>query len=134
MKKSKIDSLEDAFRYTDRDPKLLPIVDHLPEDDRDFPVDSFNLMVLVDALNKESNGGKPWQPKWGEEYKYEPRFWVADDEKDPSGFVFTNSIYCDSYARAGCGSRFDFHSVDALQHAQKKFSHLFHKVIVRKKK
>jgi hypothetical protein len=77
------------------DPAALPIVDHLPEAFRVFPVASYKLEVITKAiLDGKKLDPNSRQRKWG------AWFWM-----DKPGFRFIGSDYAYAFSYAGGGSR-----------------------------
>ncbi len=135
MKDCTIDTIEKAFTYTGRNPKELPIVDHLPEEDQQSILDDYSLKVVVEAINQEFNDGKKWIPNYNDKSKakYEPRFWVEADEENPAGFGFSNSYYDYWHTGTDVGSRLCYISPEAWKHGVTTFKELYIRIITRKK-
>ena len=129
----KTKTIRDAFEATNRNPDLLPDVSMLPEKDRHI-IDYYNLTVVTEAINQESNGGKPWKPNYNDfnEKKWEIWFGIEADEKHPSGVGFSDSVTFCERTGTGVGSRLCFHSEEALRYAVKKFEKLYELVIIQK--
>lgn len=123
----KTNSVEGAFVATGRNPSALPGVSHLPEHDRQNIIDDYKLKVVVEAINTESNDGKPWKPNYNDlsEKKWELVFVVQADEEHPSGFGLSGARYDCWDARTAVGSRLVFHSKLAGMHAFKIVPDLF---------
>lgn len=130
--KSKIKTIEAAFKATKRNPKALPNVSKLPEQERQITIDNYKLMVVVEALNQEANAGKIWKPDYtnSNQYKYEPVFGVAANKKHPSGFGFSYSHFVLWFTYTNVGSRLCFINKEVMQYAQKKFKKLYLSVIL----
>jgi len=124
---SKIQSIEDAFNYTGRDIKNLPIVDHLPEEDREYQIASYKWQVIIAALNKEANAGVKFWPNWNDpnEYKYSPVAIVKASKEQPAGFGFSRTSYVYSCTIAYVGSRLSFLNGERTLYAMKQFPEIF---------
>lgn len=66
---------------------VLPIVNHLPERHRARQIADYKLAIITEAFNLQPDG-TVWEPNYNDdsEWKYEPRFWIDADAKNPSGF------------------------------------------------
>lgn len=132
---SKIKTIEDAYKAMNRTPFVLPTIDGLSEIEIKYMKDNFDLSIVVEAINKESNEGNPWEPDYSnsKQSKYEPSFWIDADKKNPSGFEFSGTT-CDDWGTAtGVGSRFVFHSTEALYYTCEQFKELYLSVILKQK-
>ena len=120
---SQIKTEEDAFNYTGRDIKNLPIVDHLPEEDRAHEIADYKWKVIIAALNKEANEGKKYTHNWFDRTikKHFPWLWVEASEEQPAGFGFsyTGTLYDGSHAIVG--SRLSFKEERCVLYALKQF-------------
>lgn len=118
MKKVKITeqvgSYEDACQILGINPDDLPIVDTLPEKDRQSIIAYYKLTVIIRALNEG------WEPDWVDwsQYKYYNWFYV---DRSSSAFRF----YAAAHASAGVGSRLCFKTRDLAAYAAKKFEELY---------
>ncbi len=103
---SKIKTVAAAFRYLKRNPKFLPGISKLPKKYQRFLIVTYQLVTVIEALNQESNGGKPWEPNWNDsnEYKYYPWFQINASDKNPSGFGFSYTVF--GSLERGHGRRF----------------------------
>ena len=120
---SEITTVEEAFTYTGRDIKNLPIVDHLPEEDRQHEIADYQWKVILAALNKEANEGKKYWPNWfnGKEWKYAPWVEIAASKEQPAGFGFSGTDYDVTLAVTAVGSRLSCINAEITQYAQKQF-------------
>lgn len=95
----RLKTLEDAYKETGR-----PIVDFsaYPEDLRKNREAEYNAIVLVEAARKIERENGFGEIDWNDsnQWKYTPWFWMS-----PSAFAFADSLYVNSTAIAGSGSR-----------------------------
>lgn len=131
--KSKINTLEDAFTLLGRDRNaIVKVMELLPEDIREDHISDNDLDTLIEALNMEANDGKKWIPNYSDdEPKYEPRFWMNDEEGEPagSGFSFTHCVRwrTDSHA----GSRRCFINYETMEYAIENFLEVYKRAFIR---
>lgn len=123
--KSKIKTVEDAFKYTGRELSVLDAFENLPERDKTYMAASYKRMVVIEALNKEANGGKNWTPDWSNsnEYKYYSWVWL---KKNPAGvgFVVVHSHYGYTYTNTTVGSRLCLKSSALVEYLNEQFADL----------
>ena len=122
--KTKITSVKKAFEYLNLDIKTLPEVSKLPARFKKFITAAYKLTVVIEALNKEANGGKTWKPDWsnGKWDKYNNWFKVNGAG---SGFAGT---YCERWtADTSVGSRLCFFKSETATYAanHKEFRKLY---------
>jgi hypothetical protein len=117
---------EAVCEFKKMDPAVLPIVDQLPVRHQKFITGSYQLAIVMEALNEQYHG-RPWKPDYNDQetYKYEPWFGIEASKEQPSGFGFSYS-YCDLWLTfSGCGSRLAGISSDVIGFAQEHFKQLF---------
>lgn len=129
---SKIKTVADAFAYTNRDiTVLLNGFKALPEQDVTYMEESYKRMVVIEALNKEANGGKNWTPDWSNsnEYKYYSWIWL---KKNPAGvgFVVAYTGYDYTGTDTDVGSRLCFKSSELVEYFNSQFADLLQSTLV----
>jgi hypothetical protein len=99
-------SIEACFISTGNDPKLLPIVDHLPENRRAKAVADYQYDIVVEAINKgiPPDWSNPGEAKW----ELWPR--VVKDASKPSGFGLSYIVFDYSDPGTLAGARHTFRS------------------------
>lgn len=99
-------SIEACFIATGRDPKILPIVDHLPEKDKIKTIADYQYNIVVEAINKSipPDYGNASEEKW--------ELWpdVVKDPSKPSGFGLSYDVYVLTFANSFAGARHTFRS------------------------
>lgn len=113
----RIKSVEDAFNETGR-PKIDFSI--FPEDIRSYMQSHYELAVLTEALNE------------GEKFDYDnenQRKYCSWWEKSPSGFVFSDSGYYYTTARAGSGVRLCLKNEELVRHAASIAPHLYNGIL-----
>lgn len=99
-------SIEACFIATGRDPKNLPIVDHLPEKDRIKTIADYQYNIVVEAINNgiPPDYGNPKESKW--------ELWpdVIKDASKPSGFGLSYYDCGNSSTLTFAGARHTFRS------------------------
>lgn len=115
---------EDCAIATGRDPKIQPIVNHLPEKDAKKAIADYWLPIVIEAINKSV------PPDWADsgEEKLFPWFDVVKDETKPSGFGLSFLDFGHASANATVGSRLSFRTVKGLKYAVKQFPELYEEV------
>ena len=123
---TEIKTVEQAFAFLGKDINVLPDVSMIDEKDRQAILSHYKLTVVAEALNKEANGGKTWQPNWDDDDqpKYYPWFEISK-EANGSGFGFSRTHYFFDYTAATVGSRLCFLSRDLALYAGKQFEQLY---------
>lgn len=122
MKKVKITeqvaSYEDACRILGINPDDLPIVDTLPEKDRQSIIAYYKLTVIIRALNEG------WEPDWADwsQCKYYNWFYV---DNSSSAFRFDDASRTYTGTGTCVGSRLCFRNSDLAAYAAKKFEELY---------
>lgn len=83
------------------DPTTLPIVDHLPEEERKPLIAHYKLLKCIQAKNKLNNN---WQPDWKDsnQRKYFPWLWVKATDTGV-GLSYHGNVY--SFSSTFIGSR-----------------------------
>ena len=121
---TKITSVKKAFEYLNLDIKALPEVSKLPARFKKFITAAYKLTVVIEALNKEANGGKTWKPDWsnGQWDKYHNWF-----EVNGAGSGFSDTDYVDWRAVTHVGSRLCFCKSETATYAanHKEFRKLY---------
>lgn len=107
MMKSKIKKWEDACKSEKVDSKALPDVSMIPEEHQKAIVSLYKLIIIIQAVNRELNGGKRWYPNWNDSNEWKYFYWpqIDADAKNPSGFGFSYSDCVSAYSSASAGSR-----------------------------
>lgn len=128
---SKIKTVADAFAYTGRDiTVLLESFKGLPEQDVEYTTESYKRMVVIEALNKEANGGENWKPDWSNsnEHKYFSWVWLKKN-KENSGFVVVDTNYNYYCTYTNVGSRLCFLSAELVEYFNAQFPELLQKTL-----
>lgn len=115
-------TVEACFKATGRDPKALPIVNHLSEKDAKNVIDDFVTTVVIEAINK----GKLHE--WGKgNYNY--LLWpdVIPDSSRPSGFRLSFGDVTCTFACAIAGARLTFRGRAEAKHFFEHFYELAEK-------
>lgn len=124
MNYTDLKTVEDCFLRTGRDPKALPDVSMLPEADRAHQVNNYKLKVMVEAINME--GDQKWIPDYSDgNNKYDPYFWIAEDDSLPGGFGFSYSDCGSWYSITTAGSRLCFRDRARWKYAVEQFKELY---------
>jgi hypothetical protein len=112
----KIASYEDACKELGLNPENLPIVDALPEKDRNSIIAYHKLIVITRALNQG------WEADFSNhnQWKYWNYFWV-----DTAGFVYAYTNTTATAATAIIGSRLCFEKYEIAQYARESFKSLY---------
>ena len=128
--KFKTNNIEAAYAALGREPIVVPAIPNLPEQERKWMQDNYDLTVVVEAINQESNKGKHWVPNFEDgSTKYEGWYWLKKDESNESGFVFSHANYDCTDTNTDCGARFVYHSLDAKQYVYENFNQLLLNVL-----
>jgi hypothetical protein len=106
------------------DAKNLPIVDNLPEKDRQSIIAYYKLAIITRALNEG------WEPDWENwsEYKYWSWFYTADYGAN-AGFACAYADLVPSGADATVGSRLCFKTRSLATYASEQFRDLYFEYI-----
>ena len=104
-------TIEACFKATGRDPKALPIVNHLSEKDAKDCIDDYNTKVVIEAINKGN------LHQWGK-VKYNYFLWpdVEVDNSRPSGFRLSFRDHTSAFAFTVAGARLTFRGRDEAKH------------------
>jgi hypothetical protein len=118
----KVKSFEDACEVLGLDSKKLPIVENLPEKDRQSIIAYYKLTVIARALNEG------WEPDFSDwnQWKYWNWFYVESKDNGASaGFVFASTPYAASTTGAYIGSRLCFKTRELATYARENFRDLY---------
>ena len=122
--KTKITSVKKAFSYTGREIATLEAFKALPEKDQKHFEADYSLKVAIEALNKEDNGGKDWQPSFdGNNGQRELWAWIKNNP-DWVGFVVVASGTHYTNARTDVGSRHVLRSINVFNNLVANFKEL----------
>jgi hypothetical protein len=115
-KEKKIASYEDACKELGLSLENLPVVDALPEKDRNSRIAYHKLTIIARALNEG------WEPDWSDhgQYKYYGYFYT-----NAAGFVSAATSHAATYAYAYIGSRLCFKSSETALYAIEQFKSLY---------
>jgi hypothetical protein len=113
---NKIASYEDACKELGLNPENLPVVDTLPEKDRNSIISYYKLIVIIRALNQG------WEADFSNhnQRKYWNYFWV-----DTAGFGCAYTNYAAARAGANVGSRLCFEKYEIAKYARETFKSLY---------
>ncbi len=115
---TKVKSYEHACEILQRDPTLRPVVDHLPEVERNYHNANHELPIIVEAQNKLDN----WKIDWADDGQDKRFAWVeVIKNKSKSGFGLSLYFVGNSYANSHCGSRLYMGNDDTVRYIFKKF-------------
>jgi hypothetical protein len=111
----KVKTFEGACKVLGLNPNL-PIVEHLPEKDRQSIIAYYKLIIIVRALNEG------WEPDFTNfsQPKYWVWFYIAY-----AGFVYAYRSYAPSATYTIVGSRLCFKSPDLAEYASEQFRELY---------
>lgn len=128
---STIKTVEDAFNYTGRDIAVLDVFKHLPEQDSAYAEACYKRAVVIEALNKEANGGENWTPDWNNtaQRKYFSWVWFKKNEAG-NGFVVRGTDYHYDYTTTYVGSRLCFLNADLVLYFNSQFPELLQLTLV----
>lgn len=117
-------TVEGCFIATNRDPKILPIVDHLPERDAKKTLADYKWSVVVEAINE----GIP--ANWADASESKYILWpdVVVDKSKPSGFGLSYFDYVVSVTAATVPSRLTFRNRAGAKFAYDHHLELFEEV------
>ena len=116
----KVKTFEDACKVLGLEPKNLPIVENLPEKDRQSIIAYYKLTIIVRALNE---GWEPDFTDWNE-WKYWNWFYV-EAHGASAGFASAATSNAASYAPAHVGSRLCFKTRELATYAREQFRDLY---------
>lgn len=105
-----VTSFEEACTLTKRDPEKLPIVNHLPKEDRNHLIADYKLTTIAKALR----GGNE-ADYTNDSYKYNSVFVVKANKKKPSGFGLSYFVYDGWASLSGVGLRLCFPNRDTAR-------------------
>jgi hypothetical protein len=116
----KVKTFEDACKVLGLDPKSLPIVENLPEKDRQSIVAYYKLAIITRALNEG------WEPDWmnWDERKYWNWFYLERNGAG-AGFAYAYTDVVASNAHTDVGSRLCFKSRELATYARENFRDLY---------
>lgn len=110
--KNTIISFAAACAYLQRDPELLPKVDHLPENEQRNTLAAFKVPIIVQAINQQFNDDKPWTADYDDSTQYKCWIWWR---KEKSGFRFSYPDNVWSISDSAVGPRLSFINDDAAE-------------------
>ena len=116
----KVKTFEDACKVLGLDPKNLPIVENLPEKDRQSIIAYFKLTIIARALNE---GWEPDFTDWNE-WKYWNWFYVESNGA-VAGFACALTHSTASNTTATIGSRLCFKTRELATYAREQFQDLY---------
>ncbi|KAA6303173.1 MAG: hypothetical protein EZS26_000776 [Candidatus Ordinivivax streblomastigis] len=116
----KITTFEDACKVLGLEPENLPIVEHLPEKDRQSIIAYYKLTIIARALNEG------WEPDFSDcnQWKYWNWFYV-ETSGATAGFACALTDYAASNTHAGVGSRLCFKTRELATYARENFRDLY---------
>lgn len=128
---SNIKTFEDAMAYTGRDLSAIQAFQALPEQDRVYHEACYKRAVVIEALNKEANGGENWTPNWEDqnEYKYYSWVWLKS-KPEGKGFVVDGADFSYSLTGTFVGSRLCLKSSELVYYFNDQFKDLLQVVMV----
>ena len=89
-----------------------------PESDREYKEAQYNAEILVEAARKIERENELGEIDWN---NHNQRKWIPWFRMSPSSFAFYGSLYGDSVAGAGCGSRLRVLSIETADFLGEKF-------------
>jgi hypothetical protein len=116
----RIRTFEDACEVLGLDPKQLPIVENLPEKDRQSIIAYYRLTIIVRALNE---GWEPDFSNW-DEWKYWNWFYIAPYGA-AAGCACATTANAASNTSASIGSRLCFKTRELATYAREQFRDLY---------
>jgi len=127
MEGVKIKTVEDAILYTGRDLSILEALKLLPEKDREHFEADYSLKIIVEALNKEANGGEDWKPDFND--KSDNRTLSAFICNDENGTCKLRLIHTfDALTIGNAQLRYTLKSNEVFKRLKEDFSHLINSV------
>ncbi len=122
VKDKLVESWEEACKITERNPKHVPIVKHLPVQDRRYTVSAYKLPIIYEAQN--INDG--FSPDYSDpsQWKHTAGSFVKKGGKHPSGFVFSDSYYGHWSTYTFVGARLSVKSGTRAMELEKQFADL----------
>ena len=115
-----VKTFEDACKVLGLEPNNLPIVEDLPEKDRQSIIAYYKLVIIVRALNE---GWEPDFSNWNE-WKYWNWFYLEADGAY-AGFAAANASYTASATSSKLGSRLCFKTRELATYAREQFRDLY---------
>ena len=102
-------------------PGILPDVSMLPEKYRKSLIADFQTTIITEAHNEG------WEPDFNNHNQPKYSVWpeIDADEKVPSGFGFSHSVFAYSDAYTAVGSRHLLKSYELAMHVQKQFPEIY---------
>lgn len=124
--KSKITTVAAAFKACGVNMKNLPDNSMFPARHRKS-LDAFAMLIIVvEAINMEANGGKRWIPDYTDNnWKYELWHKILADKKRPSGFGVSHAYFDIWISYSGVGSRLQFINRESAIYCFEKFGKLW---------
>jgi hypothetical protein len=116
----KVKTFEDACEVLGLEPEQLPLVDNLPEKDRQSIIAYYKLTIIIRALNEE------WEPDWikGDELKYWNWFYVEHSGAS-AVLACMHTYHSFSFAFTHAGSRLCFKTRELATYAREQFRDLY---------
>lgn len=126
MSFKQIKTWEAACKKLGINTKKLPSVSQIPEEFRNWIINTYKIGIIIKALNTDEQGNT-WEPDWNDsnQPKYNAWFGIKATKKNPAGVGFSRSDYDRWFSRTHVGSRLCFQSSDRVEHAQKYFKKIF---------
>jgi hypothetical protein len=119
-----ITTIEQAFKYLGAEHLQLNIPP-LPNNQHVYLQNEYQLINVIEALNKYANDGQPWQPNWHTgDTGYELWLLPKADEQNPAGFGFSGSAYDGTRSSSVAGSRLCFKESWIKQHLMQHYVQL----------
>ena len=115
-----VKTFEDACKVLGLEPENLPIVENLPEKDRQSIIAYYKLTIIARALNEG------WEPNFADwnEWKYWNWFYV-EANGESAGFAFAYTDNAASGTSALIGSRLCFKTRELATYAREQFRDLY---------
>jgi len=115
-----VKTFEDACKVLGLEPENLPIVENLPEKDRQSIIAYYKLVIIARALNE---GWEPDFTNWNE-WKYWNWFYV-EAYGAAAGFASAGTNHAASSTTAAIGSRLCFKTRELATYAREQFRDLY---------
>lgn len=119
--KSKITTVEEAFKARGLNPEALPDVSGFPEYLQKYILNHFKLLIVIEAVNEG------WIPNWNDhnQTKYFPWFEVEANKENPSGVGFSDTFCAIWTSDSSVGSRLCLETREKALYVAEQFSDLY---------